>query len=110
MMAFSRLAKLMSQVSVISLPLPVARPRMTAMEATGKRVKRTRKSGQGAKAVGPGGSAVRSSRLGHEIGMIQEVVVDRLDSCSASTFSGYDHFSKRVCSDRIAVLSYGAAT
>jgi hypothetical protein len=37
MMAFSRLAKLMSQASVISLPLPVARPRMSAMEATGNR-------------------------------------------------------------------------
>src|SRR3979411_2878565 len=76
MMAFSRLAKLMSQASVISLPLPVARPRMRAMEATGKRVRRTRKSGQGGKPVGPGGSAVRSSS-GQEIGGIQEVVVDR---------------------------------
>src|SRR5580700_9688576 len=63
-MAFSRLAKLMSQASVISLPLPVARPRMRAMEATGTRVSRARKSGQ----VG---------KPGQEIGVIQEVVVDR---------------------------------
>jgi hypothetical protein len=39
-MAFSRLAKLISQARVISLPLPVARPRMRAMEATGRRVRR----------------------------------------------------------------------
>ncbi len=55
MMVFSRLAKLMSQANVISLPLPVARPRMRAMEATGRRVRRTRKSGQGGKPVGPAG-------------------------------------------------------
>jgi hypothetical protein len=53
MMAFSRLAKLMSQASVISLPLPVARPRMRAMETTGKWVKRTRKSGHASRPVGP---------------------------------------------------------
>jgi DNA-binding NarL/FixJ family response regulator len=35
MMVFSRLAKLMSQARVISLPLPVARPRIRAIEATG---------------------------------------------------------------------------
>jgi hypothetical protein len=63
MMVFSRLAKLMSQANVISLPLPVARPRIRAMEATGKRVKRARKSGQGGKPVGPSGSEVRSSSL-----------------------------------------------
>jgi hypothetical protein len=63
MMAFSRLAKLMSQASVISLPLPVARPRMRAMDATGKRVRRARKSGQGGKPVVPSGSEVRSSIL-----------------------------------------------
>ena len=37
---FSRLAKLTSHARVISLLLPVARPRMSATEATGKRVRR----------------------------------------------------------------------
>jgi hypothetical protein len=63
MMVFSRLAKLMSHARVISLTLPVARPRMSAMDATGKRVRRTRKSGQGGKPVVPSGSEVRSSIL-----------------------------------------------
>ena len=63
MMVFSRLAKLMSHARVISLPLPVARPRMSAMEVTGKRVRRARKSGQGGKPVGPSGMPVRSSSL-----------------------------------------------
>src|ERR1700733_2781983 len=60
-MAFSRLAKLMSHARVISLPLPVARPRMRAMEATGRRARRARKSGQGGKPVGPSGIPVKSS-------------------------------------------------
>ena len=77
MMAFSRLAKLMSQASVISLPLPVARPRMRAMDATGKRVRRARKSGQGGKPVGPGRHGSQVLELGREIGVIQEVIVDR---------------------------------
>ncbi len=47
------------------------------MEATGKRVKRTRKSGHGGKPVGPAGIAVRSSSLAIEVGVIQKVVVDR---------------------------------
>jgi len=34
MMVFSRLAKLTSQASVISLPFPVARPRMSAMKTS----------------------------------------------------------------------------
>ena len=63
MMVFSRLANAMSQASVISLPLPVARPRIRAIEATGARVSRTRKSGQGGRPVGPGGMPVRSSSL-----------------------------------------------
>ena len=65
MMAFSRLAKLISQAKVISLPLPVARPRMRAMEATGRRVRRTRKSGQGGKPVGPAGSGGQVLKTGH---------------------------------------------
>src|SRR6516162_7851825 len=43
--AFSRLAKLMSHASVISLPFPVARPRMQAIDTNGARVKRTSTSG-----------------------------------------------------------------
>ena len=53
----------------------VARPRMRAMEATGNRVRRTRKSGRGGKPVGPSGNEVL--KLGRQIGVIQEVVVDR---------------------------------
>jgi hypothetical protein len=34
----------------------------------------------------------------------------RLDSCCVTEFSGYDALQQRVCSDRIAVLSYEAAT
>jgi hypothetical protein len=61
MIAFSRLAKLMSQASVISLPLPVARPRIKAIDTTGARVNRTRKSGHGGRPVGPAGIEVKSS-------------------------------------------------
>ena len=53
----------------------VARPRMRAMDATGNRVRRTRKSGRGGKPVGPSGNEVL--KLGRQIGVIQEVVVDR---------------------------------
>ena len=52
-----------SHASVISLPFPVARPRIMAIDATGERVSRTRKSGQGGKPVGPAGIEVRSSSL-----------------------------------------------
>ena len=61
MIAFSRLANAMSQASVISLPLPVARPRIRAIDTTGERVSRARKSGHGGRPVGPGGMPVRSS-------------------------------------------------
>jgi hypothetical protein len=60
----------MSQASVISLLLPVARPRMRAMEATGKRVKRTRKSDHGAKPVGPRRQCGQVLKLGLEVGVI----------------------------------------
>src|SRR5579883_413683 len=60
---FSRLAKLMSQASAISLPLPVARPRIRAIDTTGMRVMRTRMSGQASSPVGPCGRLVRSLRL-----------------------------------------------
>src|SRR5215471_14328155 len=59
--AFSRLAKRMSQASAISLPLPVARPRIKAIDTTDARVSRTRISGQACKPVGPAGRPVRSS-------------------------------------------------
>src|ERR1700681_843447 len=76
MMAFSQLAKLMSQASASSLPLPVARPRMRAMEANGARVRRTRKSGQRGQACGTGRHCGEVLDPRHEIGVIQEVVVD----------------------------------
>ena len=61
--AFSRLAKLMSQASASSLPLPVARPRISAIETNGARVRRTSTSGQASRPVGPCGMLVRSSKL-----------------------------------------------
>ena len=52
--------------SVTPAPEPISDGRlagMSAMEATGRRVRRTRKSGQGGKPVGPAGIEVRSSSL-----------------------------------------------
>jgi hypothetical protein len=69
-MVFSRLAKLMSHASVISLPLPVARPRMSAIEATGK----VRPCLQAGGALRYAGQVLE---LGREIGVIQKVVLDR---------------------------------
>jgi hypothetical protein len=63
MMVFSRLAKLMSHARVISLTLPVAQPRMRAMDATGKRVRRTSKVRPRRQACGALRSEVRSSIL-----------------------------------------------
>ena len=61
--AFSRLAKLMSQASASSLPFPVARPRISAIETNGARVRRTRTSGHASRPVGPCGMLVRSSKF-----------------------------------------------
>src|SRR6516225_9393989 len=47
--AFSRLAKRMSLASASSLPTPVARPRIEAIETTGARLRRTSMSGSGCK-------------------------------------------------------------
>src|SRR3989475_5320742 len=46
-MAFSRLAKRMSQARASSLPIPVARPRIDAIDTTGARLRRTSVSGHG---------------------------------------------------------------
>src|ERR1700741_4706191 len=46
-MAFSRLAKRISQASDSSLPTPVARPRIEAMDTTGARLRRASMSGSG---------------------------------------------------------------
>ncbi len=51
--AFSRLAKLMSQARAISLPFPVARPRIEAIVTMGARVRRTSMSGHPSSPVGP---------------------------------------------------------
>ena len=59
--AFSRLAKRMSQASDSSLPTPVARPRMEAMDTTGARLSRTSMSGNACRPVGPRGMDVESS-------------------------------------------------
>ena len=77
MTAFSRLAKLMSQASVISLPLPVARPRMRAMEATGDASQPHEKVRPRWQASGTGRQRGQVFELGQEIGVIQKVVVDR---------------------------------
>lgn len=60
-MAFSRLAKRMSQARASSLPTPVARPRIDAIDTTGARLRRTSIPGRGCKPVGPGGRSVVSS-------------------------------------------------
>ena len=60
-MAFSRLAKRMSHARANSLPTPVARPRIDAIDATGARLRRTSTSGRDCKPVDPGGSRVVSS-------------------------------------------------
>src|SRR5580700_9497199 len=52
--AFSRLAKRMSQARASSLPIPVARPRIDAIDTTGARLRRTSISGHGCNPVGPG--------------------------------------------------------
>jgi hypothetical protein len=46
-----------------SLPTPVARPRIDAIDTTGARLRRTSISGTGCKPVGPGGSLVVPSSL-----------------------------------------------
>src|SRR5437016_5559212 len=51
--ASSRLAKLMSHARAISLPFPVARPRIKAIDTKGARVRRTRMSGHASRPVGP---------------------------------------------------------
>src|ERR1700721_2261535 len=91
--AFSRLAKLMSQASVISLPLPVARPRMRAIEATGKRVRRARKSGQSGKPGGPAPVPVRRAGEGGvggagKAGQPREKVRPEWQACGPRRHSG----------------------
>jgi hypothetical protein len=53
----------MSQASAISLPFPVARPLIKAIDTTGTRVRRTSMSGQDSSPVGPVGIRLRSSKL-----------------------------------------------
>ncbi|MNN01628.1 hypothetical protein D3C81_1142530 [compost metagenome] len=62
--AFSRLANRMSQASASSLPTPVARPRIDAMDTTGARLRRTSMSGNGGMPVGPGAMRVVTSSGG----------------------------------------------
>src|ERR1700723_3723675 len=74
--AFSRLAKLMSQARAISLPFPVARPRIKAIVATGARQAhedvRPRLQPRG-----PLGYARQILELGQEIAVVQEESFDR---------------------------------
>ena len=74
--AFSRLAKRMSLASASSLPTPVARPRIEAIETTGARLSRTSMSGSCCSPVGPAGSRVVSSSLGDQVVVGQEESVD----------------------------------
>jgi hypothetical protein len=60
-MAFSRLAKRMSQASASSLPTPVARPRIEAIDTTGARESRTSTSFSGPSPMGPGRRRLVSS-------------------------------------------------
>ena len=59
--AFSRLTNVMSDANNISLPLPVARPRIFEMNTTGAWVTRTSMSGHASSPVGPWGRLVNSS-------------------------------------------------
>ena len=81
MIAFSRLAKLIRKASVISLPPspPVARPRMRAMESYWQASPDARESppARAASPWDPPACRGQVFKLRQEIGVIQEVVVDR---------------------------------
>src|SRR4051812_17600838 len=74
--ALSRLAKLMSQASASSLPFPVARPRINAIETNGARVRRTRTSGHASEAARTLRDAGQILEAREEVGVIQKEAVD----------------------------------
>ena len=65
-MAFSRLAKRISLASDSSLPTPVARPRIAAIDTTGARLRRASRSGKRLQARSAGGKLVVSLRASRE--------------------------------------------
>ena len=74
--AFSRLAKLMSQARASSLPFPVARPRIMAIVAKGARVRRTRISGHEFESGGPLRYSGQILEFGEEIAVVEEESFD----------------------------------
>src|SRR5205823_3142347 len=91
-MAFSRLAKRMSQARASSLPTPVARPRIDAIDTAEARLRRTSISGRGCKPVGPGG------RLGCLFNFREEIVVSHEKSVDRAVED--DNFEILVGFDR----------
>ena len=66
-MALSRLAKRISHASASSLPTPVARPRIEAIDTTGARLSRTSASGSGDNPAALGNKRVVSSSLARKL-------------------------------------------
>ena len=66
----------MSLASASSLPTPVARPRIEAIETTGARLSRTSMSGSCCSPVRPGGKPRRLLEPGDEVVVRQEESVD----------------------------------
>jgi hypothetical protein len=66
----------MSQASASSLPFPVARPRISAIDTNGARVRRTRTSGHASRPVGPCGILGQIFEIREEVGVIQKEAVD----------------------------------
>ena len=75
-MAFSRLANRISLAKASSLPTPVARPRIEAMDTTGTRLRRTSISGNACKPVGPGGIFAELFQRRQEVVVGEKEAVD----------------------------------
>ena len=67
----------MSLASASSLPTPVARPRIEAIDATGARLRRTSMSGSACSPVGPSRDARGLLQRREKIVMRQEEALDR---------------------------------
>src|SRR5438132_10207386 len=101
---FSRLAKPISQASRSSLPFPVARPRIRAIETNGARVRRTRTSGHASRPVGPCGMLVRSSKFARKSEWFRKTPSTALSK--TTTFSR-SSFSSSVTISRICQTNSG---
>jgi hypothetical protein len=64
---------------------------MRAMDTTGTRVSRTRKSGHGAKPVGPAGGRGQVLELGAKVRVVEEGAVDRaVEDHDLDSFVGFE--------------------